>query len=481
LKLFKNFLSLAGAEMAAKVLTFAAFAYLARVAGPGGFGYVEFAVAAVLCAGLIVEQGFNAFGAREIAKSPQWTEELVSEIFLVRLALAICLYLAVVIFALISDRAPVLTRLLLVYGLSLLAMPLLLQWVFQGHDQMRTVAAIQILRQMIFAALVFALVRKASQLWLAGVAETAGAAGAAAFGVWMYRRRFKGRIRLRFSVSPQLLREGVTIGLSQIFWVAKMSGATLILGIIATPEHIGFFGGAMRILMALHTFVWLYYFNLLPSLARAWAAADGSFAALIERSLHGVAWAAVIGAGVWVVVAPQVVQIIYGPAFAPAGAPLQWMAAVCAVAAVSGHYRFGLIAAGHQTAEMMTALFGAITATFLIPVGYAVASVGGAAAGLCVAEVVVLGRAWWYGRQRLSLKGHIGFLIRPLIAVAVVGGGVWWLPSLAWGSRAVVVAVALIALAWAMDAKLRDRLRQLASIIRWGGQLTDGELSKATR
>ena len=49
MKLLKNFLSLAGAEMAAKGLTFAAFAYLARVAGPDGFGYIEFAGAAVLC------------------------------------------------------------------------------------------------------------------------------------------------------------------------------------------------------------------------------------------------------------------------------------------------------------------------------------------------------------------------------------------------------------------------------------------------
>jgi len=57
----------------------------------------------------------------------------------------------------------------------------------------------------------------------------------------------------------------------------------------------------------------------------------------------------------------------------------------------------------------------------------------------------------------------------------------WWLSPLAWGARAVAVAVALIALAWAMDAKLRDRLRQLASAIRWGSRLTDGELSKATR
>lgn len=403
--LFKNFLSLAGAEIAAKVMTFAAFAYLARVAGPDGFGYIEFTASVVLCAGLIVEQGFNSYGAREIAKSPERTEFLVSEIVLVRVVLAVGLYVALVVFALAFDKATVLTRLLLVYGLSLLAMPLLLQWVFQGHDRMQIVAVIQIMRQTIFAALVFVLVHQAEQVWLVGVAETVGATSAAVFGVWAYRRRLNGRIRLSHGVSPQLLREGATIGLSQIFWVVKMSGATLILGLIASAEDIGYFGGAMRILMALHTFVWLYFFNMLPSLSRAWVAKDGSFTALIGRSMRLVIWLAVIGAGIWVAVAPMVVRIVYGQKFASAGIALQWFAGVCAVAAISGHYRFGLIAAGHQTEEMWTAMIGAISAVVLIPVGYFTAGVGGAASGLFVGEVLIWLSAWWFARKHLGLSG----------------------------------------------------------------------------
>ena len=54
-----------------------------------------------------------------------------------------------------------------------------------------------------------------------------------------------------------------------------MFGSTLIIGLVATAEDTGYFAGAMRILIALHTFVWLYYFNLLPSLSRSWAAGHG--------------------------------------------------------------------------------------------------------------------------------------------------------------------------------------------------------------
>ena len=415
--MFKNFLSLAGAEIAAKALTFAAFAYLARIAGPDGFGYIEFAAAAVMCAGLIVEQGFNPFGAREIAKAPERTSALVSEIVLVRALLAVGLYVALVVVALVFGQSAVMTRLLLVYGLSLLAMPLLLQWVFQGHDRMQTVAAIQVIRQTVFAVMVFALVRQASQIWLVGLAETIGAVSAAAFGVWAYRRKLNGGIQLRWQVSRQMLREGTTIGLSQIFWVMKMSGATLILGLIASVEDVGYFGGAMRILMALHTFVWLYFFNMLPAMSRGWAAGDGSFASLLARSMRWVLLAAVVGASVWIAVAPLVVRIVYGERFASAGVALQWFAGVCAVAAISGHYRFGLIAAGQQTAEMLTALIGAIAAMVLIPVGYSTAGVGGASAGLFAAEILIAVSAWWFARRRLHLVGGVNLPGRELSEV----------------------------------------------------------------
>ena len=357
-----NFLSLAGGEMASKLVTFAAFAYLARVAGPDGFGYVEFAAAALLCASLVVDQGFGPYGAREIAKAPQRTASLAAEIVAARFVLAVAAYAALVVFALLLDRPPIVTRLLLIYGLGLFAMPLLLQWVFQGHERMQTVAAAQVIRQTVFAAVVFGVVHDATQIWLVAVAEVAGVCCAAAYTVGMYRRRFGGALRLRLRFSRQLLREGVPIGLGQMFWVVRMSGTTLMLGVIASAQDIGFFASALRILLAAHTFVWLYYFNLLPAWARAWQRGAPSLAVAIERSLQGIAWMGVAVGIVWVSVAPAVTTTVYGAAFAPAALTLQLFGGVCVVAGLSGHYRFGLIAAGRQTAEMMSEVLGAVQA-----------------------------------------------------------------------------------------------------------------------
>jgi PST family polysaccharide transporter len=454
MKLAQNFLSLAGAEVISKIVTFAAFAYLARVAGPDGFGYLEFAGATLFCAWILVEQGLGSYGAREIAKAPQRTAELVVEIAFARLLFAVIAYAAIIAFALSSNHALIVTRLILIYGASLLFGPLLLQWVFQGHDRMRVVAAAQVIRQTAFAIIVFIFVREAGRIWPAAVAEVAGAASAAIYLVWMYQRQF-GVKRLRLSVTPRLFREGVVIGLSQMFWVARIFGATLILGFIAPAGEIGYFAGALRILVALHAFVWLYCFNLLPSMSRSWREDREAFVALINRSMRVVAHLAAATGLAWVAVAPLAMTSFYGSAFAPGAETLQWMAGVCVVAALSGHYRYGLIAAGRQNVEAAAAALGAVAAAVAIPFGYSMFGLRGAAMGMLAAETTVWMITWNCGVRMLGLKGHAKLLLRPLLALILVSTWLWSMPISSAISRSAMGAASMIALALVFDAEAR--------------------------
>ncbi len=402
LSLLKNFLSLVGAEAFTKLITFAAFAYLARLLGAASFGYIEWSAAVLMCASLIVDQGFSSYGAREIAKNPSETGRLTAEVVTARFLMAAIGYLAITLFAFWFVGDETIRRLLLIYGLSLWALPLLLQWVFQGHDRMNLVALTQIIRQTIFVGIVFAFVKSANDLLLVGVAETVAVATAAIFSVWLYRRYLTPQTPFwRPMFSSKLFREGAPIGLSQMFWTVKMFGATLILGLVATAEDTGYFAGAMRILIALHTFVWLYHFNLLPSLSRAWVAGREKFAGIIGNSMRIVLPAGIAVGVVWVLLAPFVMRTVYGQDFSSGGGALQWMAGACVAAAISGHFRFGLIAAGFQSLEMLTSAIGAVVAAVLIPVGYFQAGTSGAAAALCVAEIVVLLVSWLIAKRVL--------------------------------------------------------------------------------
>lgn len=399
--LFKNFLALVSAEVFGKLICFAAFAYLARLLGAAGFGYIEWAGAVLMCASLIVDQGFNSFGACEIAKNPANTSKLTREIVTARFVLAAASYFTVAGFAFWVVENLTVRWLILLYGLSLWSLPLLLQWVFQGHDRMNLVALTQLVRQTIFVTVVFAFVKSAENLLLVGVAETVAVTCAAIFSVWLYRRFFADKIIFRPAFSIKLFQEGVPIGLSQMFWTVKMFGATLILGLVATAQDTGYFAGAMRILIGLHTFVWLYYFNLLPSLSRAWEQGRENFLEIVRNSMRVVVPLSLIAGTIWVLVAPWVMKSVYGSDFLRGGGALQLLAGACVAAAISGHFRFGLIAAGFQQQEMLTSALGAIVAAVLIPFGYFQAGTDGAAAALCLAEIVVLLCSWLIAKRLL--------------------------------------------------------------------------------
>jgi PST family polysaccharide transporter len=456
-RLLKNLMYLSGAEMASKIVTFAAIAYLARVAGPVGYGYIEFAGAVLLCAGLIVDQGFGPYGAREIAKAPDRTAELVSEIVFARFILALFAYAVVIAFALLVVHSSTVTLLLLIYGSSLLATPLLLQWVFQGHAEMQTVGVLQVIRQVAYAAVIFVFVRTEAQIWIAAVAEIVGVGSAAAYGVWMYRRKIGEPIKARWVLSRQLFREGVPIGLSQLFWMMRMYGATVIVGLIASDQDVGFFGAAMRILIALHAFIFLYYFNFLPSLSQAWQRGDGTFSALITRSLQVVAWLTIAGGLVWALLALPATIAIYGAAFAPAGVALRWLSGVAVAAALSGHYRYGLIASGLQNLEMLVSALGAVLVLFLVPFGYGQAGVSGAAVGLVLTELAVWWAAWWVARKRLGLRRHAMFLIRPFLAVVLSLTLLWLLPYASPLLQTVITLVVIAVSAFLLDGNVRSR------------------------
>lgn len=468
MRLVGNFLSLAGAEGLSKLITFVAFAYIARLAGAAGLGYVEFAGAVMLCAVLVVDQGLGSFGAREIARHPASTEALVGEIVFVRLVLAGLAFAGIAVFAWWLDRGPMQTQLLLIYGASLLGMPLVLQWVFQGHERMHTAAAMQVIRQGAFAAVVFLTLHDAARLWLVAVAEVAAVAAAAVFGVHRYRHLVGRAIRIRATISWSHLREGMTIGLSQVLWSVKMFGATLFVGLLGTPDDTGYFGGCMRILVAMHAFIWLYYFNLLPSMARSWQGGGDGFGRLIGESMRYVGWLAFGGGLLWVLLAPTIVRVAYGEAFVPAGPVLQWMGGVCALAALSGHFRFGLIAAGRQTAEMITAAVGAVVALTLIPIGYSRWGAGGAAMALVAAETAVWLSSWAWARRLLGLTGHLTSLLRPVVAIGAISALIIAVDPGLTGSVATAVVVTTVS-AIVADKVVRDRCRQLlaGTAARW--------------
>jgi PST family polysaccharide transporter len=460
LKLVNNLIYLVGAEFLSKIATFAALAYMARIAGPVGYGTIEFANAVYLCAGLIVDQGFSIYGAREISKNSGKSNQLTSEITYVRIILAILAYLATVIFVVLLDRPEAVTQLILIYGIGLFAMPLIMTWVFQGHERMDLVAGLNLLRQLLFAGIIFIFLRASQQIWLAGVAEVIGATCIAIYGAWVVYRLYGWRLFSKPVFTYRLLSDGVPIGLSQAFWMVRMYGAMVIIGIIAVPQDVGIFGAAMRVLISLHSFIYLYYFNLLPRLSVYSQNSDGRFSDITSRSLALMSWVcAIIGMG-WVLLAPAVMIKIYGSEFTAIAFPIRILSIVFVVAALDGHYRFGLIAAGYQKFEMFASILGAIVTITLIPLGYSVLGMPGSALALSLAEIGVWIFTWQISRKKLVLRDHSKILLRPFLAVLAASITLWLLPANMLFLKAIIGILLLTLLSITIDPSIKFQAKQ---------------------
>ncbi|MFN2433046.1 MAG: oligosaccharide flippase family protein [Gemmatimonadota bacterium] len=452
-RLARGYLLLGGGELLAKLLTFTAFVALGRALGPERYGSLEFVLAVMVFFTLPADLGLGAYGAREVARRPGAAALLLQQISELRLLLAGVSFAALLAVTALVPAPDEVRLLLVLYGVSLFAAPALLQWLFQGQGLMQWVAAASITRQAVFAGLILVLVRPGVSIVAVGLVEIASVAATAAVCVTVARLRLGVRVpapRLRPAGLARHLREAAPIGLSEIAWAGLWYLATVLLGLLVAGPALGWFGASHRIVMALHTFVWLYFVNLLPWIARGVEAPREQLVRLIQGSLLPATWCSLFVALVTTVLARDLLTLAYGPAFADAGRTLGLLVWMVPLAMLSGHFRYTLIAYDLQRLELASTLAAGLVAAvlglLLIP---RFAGRGAAAALLCGSAVNgLLAYAWTRSRvARIRLGGRVA---KPLVAATAALALFAALGRLeAWqGALAAVASYVLILAAW---------------------------------
>ena len=416
----RNFAILAAGEALAKVLTFFAFTFVGRVLGPADYGKLEFALAVMVFFSLSVELGLSTWGAREVARNMARAGSLLRDIAILRLVLAIGAGLVMGGLALWGTTDGDVRLLLAFYAASLFVAPVLLHWYFQGHEQMHFVALAQIIRQGTFAALVFSFARRGTPVYWLGAMECLSVLAAGLFCVAVVIRhpgfpdpdwKFDAR-RLW-----EQIREAGPIGFSDLTWACLWYFSTLLLGLMAAGESLGWFGAAHRATLAVHTFVWFYFFNLLPSISRCAGAPTRTLLRLMARSQIFTAWGGIFVAFVVTMLSQELVTLAYGAHFAAAAAPFSILIWIIPLSLVSGHYRYTLIAYNHQKLlfgwTAAAALAGACFSWLLIPpFGPA-----GAALSLAGSNLIVFVLAYFSVRNRIAHIPFVSSLVKPAAAV----------------------------------------------------------------
>lgn len=414
-----NFLLLSGGEILGKALTFAAFVFLGRVLGPERYGSLEFVLASMVFFTLPVDFGIGIYGACELAKNRERATDLLREVAATRLALGVLSFLILLGVALVLPKPGEVKLLLVVCGFGLLAEPVLLQWFFQAHDRMQGVALATLTRKGTFATLVFLLIRSDSPLLFVGLCEVVSVAATALVCLAMLRLGMKRGMPLPVANLGRLIghfRKAAPIGLSELAWVVMWYSGTVLLGLLVGGESLGWFGASHRVVMALHTFVWLYFFNMLPSLSRT-AQQLGTLRELLHRSLALTTWGGLLIALIPTLAGSDLLTLVYGPRFAEAGTPFALLAWMIPIALLSGHYRYTLIASGLQKLEFYATLAAALVSPVL---GLALIpwyGISGAAIALLVANLMNLILAYYFVTRFIASIPCHEQLIQPVLSL----------------------------------------------------------------
>jgi O-antigen/teichoic acid export membrane protein len=362
-----RYLTLFGGETFSKLCAMAAFAYLARVLEPSQYGIVEQALAITMFFVLGVESGMGLYGARVIAAEPSRVPQLVPQVMLLRFALGVPAFVVIISVAAYYRLAGL--GILAINGIAVLVTPFLTQWVFQGLRQMHWVASGAAARNFTFVALVLALVRPGSDVRLVAVAEVCSILVLALVNAYFLH----GRLRVRLDVTAlaagtrRLFGDVWFMGLSDLMWACLWYSPSLAVAWVGTgTEQVAWLAAALRLVLAVHVFVFLYFFNLLPNLAEELAAGLDGWRGLMTRSIATALWPACLIAIGGTLFAPVMIPAVYGAPYQAAVLPFQIGIWMIPLAWFNGHFRFSLVAAGQQWSE------------FLISAATAVVTVGGA-------------------------------------------------------------------------------------------------------
>lgn len=389
-------MALSGLQGAAYLLPLVSVPYLVRVLGSGNFGRTAFALACVQYLVLIVDFGFGFSATRRSAllrDNHAELDRLVSCVAAVRVLLCavagIILCAAVALVPPFSADAPLyLAAYLVVVGQALLP-----GWLLQGLGRMHVLAACVGAGQLLTLAGLLLLVGDPADYRLAVALQGAGAC-AAAMVAWAYLLAAR-LARLKWP-SRSGMQEAVVEG-----WPFFLSGAsvslytssnTVLLGLVGTPQAVGYFAAADKLVRAVQGLIAPVSQAVYPHVARLAGQSRARTLSFLHKLLK---WqgSATLGLSLATFVFAQpLVHLLFGPTFDASVPIVACMAALPAMVGLSNVFgvqtmlNFGMQSSFNRIL-VVSGVVNVLLVCLLAP-GYGGL---GVAASIMVTELVVLG------------------------------------------------------------------------------------------
>ncbi len=459
----RNLLSLAWSDLGSRAIGFFITVYLARVLGPAAYGLVGVGFAVLGHAQLLSSPGMQVVEARNAARPGVMDAARFGGVVSLRFILAVCVLLSGAGATLLLPLDAQTTAVILWSLMVLLPLALAPDWFLQGRERMGMMGLARVLGYAVYGAAVWLLVRSPEDAPMAQAAYGAGTL-ATALALWIVVRKDFGlpRFTVDTALWRSILRENLPVGIAMFVGQQVMNLPPILLAAAHTTTEAGVYTAALKLVFLLLALDRVLNALLLPALTRVRATRPADLphvAELVARTVAALA-ALIVVPGMFI--APLMMQMVFGSAYAGAGTIARILLIYVGLTLVNSVAVCLLLAAGKERvySRAMIAGSAALAGAMLVftpwwgPVGTAL----GAVLGELVTVILMIRHA-----SQEAPAFTRATVLRPLIAAggaalpacAIVG---WSAPAAA--AAAIVVFVLLAAALKVFDGADRAYLME---------------------
>lgn len=322
IKIFRNTAWLISAEIVNKGLLFFLTILTARYLGADGYGKFSFAISFVTIFGVLIDFGLNILTIREVSKNKGEASRYLGSITLIRLILTVITALIVGVILLFIDKETVVYQLVLVLLLFIVLTKFneLFQGIFRAYEVMKFEAAAKIIQGIVLFAITMIFIWQRMPLLYFAYAYVAGAGITTLYNILSIRGRFaRFSFKIDLTFWKKTLREAWPFALSYAFISIYYHLDSVILAFIHSDQEVGWYNAAYKPIIFLIAVRNLYLGAIYPSLAKYYPKATDK---IKEIFIVNEKLAIIIGAGIaagGVVLGPQIIDLLYGPAYQKIG------------------------------------------------------------------------------------------------------------------------------------------------------------------
>lgn len=427
-----GFAALALASFVAQLSGFAVLVVLAHRLTPAEIGAYAYALGVVGYFAIPANFGVTGLAIRDLARRRHDAPQIMGEVTALQVAVGIVPYVVLVALAPVLAVDGASRAILPIVGIGFVLEGLSYSWVLYGGSRFAVLAVARVIGAAVFAAGCLLFVQPGRHVVTIFGWVTLGGLAATALVTFVVALREHGRPRLTLRTAALLrrFRGGIPLGISAVMISVYYTIDSVMLGVMRDTATVGQYSIAYKVPLALMALAALWGSVLFPHASRL-AERDPD---RLRSQLNVFASVACVGslpvlAGA-IVLGGQLMPRLFGPVYAPAGAPFILLTAAAAIVLVTINYGTVAIAIGDERhyaiGVSLAALTNVVVNLALIgPFGMTGAAVATIAAELVAILYVFVRVRGILGRLTLQwsrLARAAGAAAVMVVALVSVGG-----------------------------------------------------------